>query len=262
MSKAWFRVVEPHSDIKQGNLDESVFAANLAEVAAGSGPEIYSDAATFFSKTFFTSGIKTIAKTVIRGLNGQQDAENRVMSLQTGFGGGKTHTLISLYHICKWGKKAAKSDTVSELLSYTGKPEFEKANIAVFTNTTNDPVQGRSADGITIRTLWGELAYQLGGKPAYEIIRPNDEARANPKGLFKKVLEQCKPALILIDELADYCVSASAVKVEGSTLSDQTISFMQELTQAVSESNNCVAIITLPRRALLRLGIPHRPIRY
>ncbi len=250
MSKAWFRVVEPHSDIKQGNLDESVFAANLAEVAAGSGPEIYSDAATFFSKTFFTSGIKTIAKTVIRGLNGQQDAENRVMSLQTGFGGGKTHTLISLYHICKWGKKAAKSDTVSELLSYTGKPEFEKANIAVFTNTTNDPVQGRSADGITIRTLWGELAYQLGGKPAYEIIRPNDEARANPKGLFKKVLEQCKPALILIDELADYCVSASAVKVEGSTLSDQTISFMQELTQAVSESNNCVAIITLPASAV------------
>jgi len=245
----WFRAVTPHLDIRQGRLDESVFAANLAEVALGGGREIYSNPVVFFSKTFFTSGIKSVAKTVIKGLNGTEEAENRVMSLQTGFGGGKTHTLISLYHICKWGKKAAESETVSELLNYTGKPEFESANIAVFTNTTNDPVQGRQVDGITIKTLWGELAYQLGGKSAYEIIRPNDEARANPKGLFRKVLEQCRPALILIDELADYCVSASAVKVESSTLSDQTISFMQELTQAVSESDNCVAIITLPASA-------------
>ena len=245
----WFRVVTPHLDIRQGRLDESVFAANLAEVALGGGREIYSNPVVFFSKTFFTSGLKSTAKTVIKGLNGTGEAENRVMSLQTGFGGGKTHTLISLYHLGKWGKKATESETVGELLNYTGQPQFENANIAVFTNTTNDPVQGRQVDGVTIRTLWGELAYQLGGKPAYEIIRPNDEARANPKGLFKKVLEQCRPALILIDELADYCVSASAVRVENSTLSDQTISFMQELTQAVSESNHCVAIITLPASA-------------
>src|ERR1700755_1352056 len=128
----WFRVVTPHLDIRQGRLDESVFAANLAEVALGGGRESYSNPGVFFSKTYFTSGIKTIARTVIKGLNGTEDAENRVMSLQTGFGGGKTRTLISLYHICKWGKKAAESESVSELLSYTGKPEFESANIAVF----------------------------------------------------------------------------------------------------------------------------------
>src|SRR5215213_1077359 len=245
----WFRVVTPHLDIRQGRLDESVFAANLAEVALGGGREIYSNPVVFFSKTYFTSGIKTIAKTVISGLNGTEDAENRVMSLQTGFGGGKTHTLISLYHICKWGKKAAESESVSELLNYTGKPEFENANIAVFTNTTNDPVQGRQVDGITISTLWGELAYQLGGKAAYEIIRKNDEQLISPAGLFKQVLIKAKPALILIDELADYCVKASGRKVGNSTLADQTISFMQELTQAVSESENCVAIITLPASA-------------
>ncbi len=242
----WFRVVTPHLDIRQGRLDESVFAANLAEVALGGGREIYSNPVVFFSKTFFTSGLKTIARTVVKGLNGTEDAENRVISLQTGFGGGKTHTLISLYHICKWGKQAAESETVAELLSYTGKPEFESANIAVFTNTTNDPVQGRQADGITIRTLWGELAYQLGGREAYEIVRPNDEQLISPAGLFKRVLEKARPALILIDELADYCVKASGQKVGSSTLADQTISFMQELTQAVSENENCVAIITLP----------------
>lgn len=244
--KPWFLVAQPHFDIKQGRLDESVFAANLAEVALGNGREIYKDPNTFFSKTYFTAGLKSVAKTVIKGLNGNEDAENRVISLQTGFGGGKTHTLISIYHLCNWGKKAVGSSFTKELLDYTGLPEFEKANIAVFTNTTNDPTQGRQVDGITIRTIWGEIAYQLGGLNAYNLIKENDEKLSAPKGLFKKVLEQCKPALILIDELADYCVSASAITVGHSSLSDQTISFMQEFTEAVAGTENCVAIITLP----------------
>ena len=244
--KPWFLVTQPHFDIKQGRLDESIFAANLAEVALGNGREIYKDPNTFFSKTYFTAGLKSVAKTVIKGLNGKEDAENRVISLQTGFGGGKTHTLISIYHLCKWGKKAGDSAFTKDLIGYTGLPEFESANIAVFTNTTNDPTQGRIIDGITIRTIWGEIAYQLGGIKAYNIIKENDEKLSAPKGLFKKVLEQCKPALILIDELADYCVSASAITVGKSSLADQTISFMQEFTEAIAATENCVAIITLP----------------
>ncbi len=243
----WFRVVAPHMDIKQGRLDESVFAANLAEVALGHGREIYSNPGVFFSKTYFTAGLKNVAKTVLKGLNGKEDAENRVISLQTGFGGGKTHTLISLYHLSKWGKNAINSNYTKDLLAYTGHPEFDSANIAVFTNTTNDPANGREPEeGVHIQTIWGELAYQLGGKAAYEIIRKNDEGLIAPAGLFKQVLAQCKPALILIDELADYCVKASARRAGSSSLADQTISFMQELTEAVSGTNNCVAVITLP----------------
>lgn len=243
----WFRMVTPHMDIKQGRLDESVFAANLAEVALGNGREIYSNPGVFFSKTYFTAGLKNVAKTVLKGLNGKEDAENRVISLQTGFGGGKTHTLISLYHLSKWGKNAIKSNYTKDLLTYTGNPEFDSANIAVFTNTTNDPANGRQTeDGVHIQTIWGELAYQLGGKAAYELVRNNDEQLIAPAGIFKQVLTQCKPALILVDELADYCVKASAKKAGNSSLADQTISFMQELTEAVSGTNNCVAVITLP----------------
>ena len=247
--KPWFKAVTPHKDIQDGHLDESIFAANLAEVAAGKGKEIYASPEMFFQKTYFTEGMKNIAKRVVLGLNGRQDAENRVISLQTGFGGGKTHTLISLYHLAKWGQKANNSDVVKELLVTTGKLEFSTANIAVFTNTTNDPAQGRKVDGLHLRTIWGELAYQLGGKDAYETIKVNDERLVAPKGLFKSVLEKCKPALILIDELADYCVGASAVKVESSNLSDQTVSFLQELTEAVSGTDNCVLIATLPASA-------------
>jgi hypothetical protein len=217
------------------------------EVALGNGREIYNNPVIFFSKTYFTAGLKSIAKTVLKGLNGKEDAENRVISLQTGFGGGKTHTLISLFHLCKWGKGATSSPFTQELLTFTGVPEFESANIAVFTNTTNDVSYGRTVEkGIHIQTLWGELAYQLGGSEGYEIIRKNDEDLTSPGGRFKQVLEKCKPALILIDELADYCVKASARKAGESSLADQTISFMQELTEAVAGTNNCVAVITLP----------------
>lgn len=245
----WFKNVKPFKDIQDGHLDESVFAANLAEVAAGTGREIYRSPELFFQKTYFTAGLKNIAKRVVQGLNGGQDADNRVISLQTGFGGGKTHTLISLYHLAKWGSKAVESEYTKDLISVTGKPTFKSANIAVFTNTTNDPAQGRKVEGATLRTIWGEIAWQLGGKEAYDIIRVNDEKLTAPKGLFKQVLEKCKPALILIDELADYCVSAATINVGVSNLSDQTVSFMQELTEAVSGSDNCVLIATLPASA-------------
>jgi hypothetical protein len=242
----WFNVIQPHFDIKNGQLDESVFAANLAEVSNGTGREVYKSAEMFFSKTYFTAGIRDIAKRVILGLNGGQDSQNRVISLQTGFGGGKTHTLISLYHIAKSGRKLVGNSKLNELFKQTGNPTFDSINVAVFTNTTNDPVQGRVLNGVQLNTIWGDIAYQLGGAQAYEIVKANDEQRANPKGLFKKVLEHCKPCLILIDELADYCVSASAVPVGGSNLKDQTISFMQELTEAVAGTDNCVLIATLP----------------
>lgn len=243
----WFKNVMPHLDIQKGILDESVFAANLAEVASGEGREVYRDPDTFFSKTYFTAGLKTIAKRVIKGLNGEEDAENRVISLQTGFGGGKTHSLITLFHLAALGQKAADpAYHTEELLAYAGEPKFSKANVAVFTNATNDPTQGRKVDGLHIHTLWGELAYQLGGREAYEIIRANDESLTAPAGLFRKVLEKTQPALILIDELADYCVKASARIVGGSTLSDQTISFIQELSEAIAGINHCVLVATLP----------------
>jgi len=241
---AWFNNVKPHLDIRQGNLDESVFAADLAEVSSGTGREVYNNQSIFFDKTFFTEGLTNIANRVIKGLNGNEDGENRVISLQTGFGGGKTHTLISLFHLAQAGKNIAANTKVSEKLSV--KPAFKKANIAVFTNATNDPTQGRKVDGIHIKTLWGELAYQLGGKDLYEKIRPNDEAQTAPKGLFLDILTSASPSLILIDELADYCVAASGVVVGGSTLSDQTISFMQEFTEAVAKVKDSVAVITLP----------------
>ncbi|MDX8340543.1 DUF499 domain-containing protein [Draconibacterium sp. IB214405] len=247
----WFMNVRPHEDIERGHLDESLFAANLGDVAMGKGRDIYQDPERFFEKTYFTSGLKNLARQVINGLNGNEEAENRVISLQTGFGGGKTHSLISLFHLIKEGKGIADWEFTNEIIGEIGVPKFENAKVAVFTESTNDPTQGRYVDGIHIQTIWGELAWQLGGKEAYEIVRPNDENRTCPLGsLFKKVLEISSPSLILVDELAHYCVAASGVAVGQTTLADQTIGFVQELTQSVSSTNNCVAVVTLPASPL------------
>jgi hypothetical protein len=244
--KSWFNVVRPHEDIRNGDLAEAVFAANLAEVAANRGPEVYRNEEIFFAKTYFTAGLRNLARQVIRALNGDPKAGNRVISLQTGFGGGKTHSLISLYHLAVLGEKANERPDLAELIAESGPATFDVANVAVFTNTTNDPAQGREVNGLHIRTLWGDLAYQLGGTKAYERIRKNDELRSAPKGKFKELLQDCAPALILLDELADYCVSASAIEVGGTDLSSQTVSFMQELTEAVAAVPGIVLVATLP----------------
>lgn len=243
----WFDVVTPHEDIRTGSLDESVFAANLNQVHLREGREVYSNAELFFKKTFFTGGLLSLAERVVKSLNGEQQGENRVLSLQTGFGGGKTHALISLYHVVTLGNKCNTTDGLQDLVNKTGQVTFSNANIAVFTNATNDPVQGREVEpGLRVKTIWGEIAYQLGGREAYERIRENDEKQTAPKGILSDILESCGPALILIDELADYCISASAVRVGDSNLSDQTISFVQELTEAIPSTDRVVLVATLP----------------
>ena len=190
----WFKNVIPHQDIKDGVLDESVFAADLAEVAAGSGRAVYRSAEMFFAKTYFTAGLRTICKRVVDGLNGKTDSGDRVVSLQTGFGGGKTHSLITLYHVAKQGKGLSAFPEAAELLKMTGPISFAGSNVAVFTNKTCDPTMGHKVGGVTLKTLWGEIAMQLGGKEAYALVAENDQKMTCPKGLFKQVLAKCSPA--------------------------------------------------------------------
>lgn len=246
----WFANVRPHSDIRNGVLDESVFAANINDVVNEAGPEVYLNAGQFFQKTFITNGLRDIANRVVHALNGEE-SENRVISLQTGFGGGKTHTLISLYHIAKAGKNIR--NVSNDVLSVDCEPTFGQgeAKVAVFTNNTCDVQNGREVEeGLTVYTLWGELAYQLGGKEAYDKIKLNDRERTAPSAMiFKSIVEQSAPSLILIDELADYCVKAAAKRVGDSNLFAQTNSFMQALTEVVASVPQTVMIATLPASA-------------
>jgi hypothetical protein len=247
---AWFNSILPQYDIRNGQLDESIFAANIEEVATGTAPVVYQDIVSFFDRTYVTDGMRELIRRVVQALNGKE-SQNRVISLQTGFGGGKTHSLISLYHVVKDSRTFRDMAAASSILEPEDMPKFDNARVAVFTQNTVSVVDGHQVDeGIITHTLWGELAYQLGGRDGYERVRRADEQRIAPTANdIKPVIEGATPALILIDELADYCAKASGLVVGGGTLFTQTNSFIQTLTEVVASIPKTVLICTLPASA-------------
>ena len=246
--KPWYAVATPHEDIRKGRLEEAVFAANIWAVVQGTAPEVYLDPEEFFGKTYMTTGIGTVLTRVSNALAGKSESGDRIISLQTAFGGGKTHTLVALWHLATHGDKLKNSPHAKDLgrVLENRFPE-QVRSVAVFTNASCDATQGRETpEGIHTHTLWGELAVQLGGKKLYEKIRANDETQRVPQGIFADVLREAAPCLILLDELADYCVGAAAVPVGDTTLADQTISFIQQLEEAVSQVPGSAVVATLP----------------
>jgi len=246
--KPWYAVATPHEDIREGRLAESVFAADIWAVVQETAPEVYLDPEEFYRKTFMASGLKSVLKRVASGLQPHGESGDRIISLQTAFGGGKTPHSRRLWHLAEHADVLRQSPDGASLREVLGhRLPNESCNVAVFTNQTCDATQGRTTpEGIHTNTLWGELAVQLGGKELYEKVRANDEARRVPQGLFVDILRQASPCLILIDELADYCVGAAAVPVGETTLADQTISFIQQLTEAVQQVPGAVVVATLP----------------
>ena len=247
---AWFNTIMPQYDIRNGQLDESIFAANIEEVATGTAPVVYQDIVSFFDRTYVTDGMRELIRRVVQALNGKE-SQNRVISLQTGFGGGKTHSLISLYHTVKYSRDFRNMEAARHILDPEDMPQFDDAKVAVFTQNTVSVVNGHQVeDGIVTHTLWGELAWQLGGREDYEHVRQADEQRIAPTAKdIKSVIEGATPALILIDELADYCAKASGLVVGGGTLFTQTNSFIQTLTEVVASIPRTVLICTLPASA-------------
>lgn len=247
--RPWYAVATPHEDIREGRLSEDVFAANLWSVVQGIAPEVYLDVEAFFAKTYLTGGLTNVLRKAARGLaGGTGSSGDRIVSLQTAFGGGKTHSLVALWHLAQSSATIRKSAACAEVAKALGDslPGKVKA-VAVFTNRTCDATQGREIpNGPRTRTLWGEIAYQLGGIDLYKKIEANDKAGTVPQGLFKDILSKVSPCLILLDEIADYCVGASGVSVGAVTLADQTVSFVQELTDAVQAVKGAVVVATLP----------------
>jgi len=195
-----------------------------------------------------TVGLSTILGRVAEALSVRADSGDRIISLQTAFGGGKTHTLVALWHMARHGEKLKHAPALAQIRQgLADRFPAKIQGVAVFTNATCDATQGRQTpEGIHTRTLWGELALQLGGAKLYEKVRPNDEAQRVPQGIFIDVLREASPCLILLDELADYCVGAAAVPVGDTSLADQTISFVQQITEAVQQVPGAVVVATLP----------------
>ncbi len=231
---SWWQVTTPHKDIREGKMSEAIFAADLGDVAYGKAPLEYQDASTFFQKTYLTKGLKNLVENVLSRLSGGKG--DPVIQLQTPFGGGKTHALLSLYHIIKHRKDIEHLPSISEL------PKAKNAKVAVFVGTHADAVSGK--------TPWGEVAEQLG---KYEIIKEHDKKRIAPgKERLREILEASGPTLILMDEILEYIVKANRTEKVEKITQGQTLAFLQEISEVVASSENCSLVITLPASILER----------
>jgi len=228
-----------------------MFAASLHAVESGSADRDYTDPERFFAKTFMTRSLENVLEGVLARLIGLAGRGAPVLRLETPFGGGKTHTMIALYHLVKHPEVAEATEIGERLRERLNIQRLPRdVRVAVLDGVALD-VRGRDVGGIRIQTFWGELAYRLGGKGFYEAIREADEARISPgQAVMKRMLSQAQPVLILMDEVLDYLTRARAIKVGDSNLMEQTASFLRALTAAVNDTPRAVLIVSLPASSL------------
>ncbi|GIV23748.1 MAG: hypothetical protein KatS3mg025_1407 [Bacteroidia bacterium] len=251
MSKPVWEVCEPHPDVFAREMDPARFAASLHAVQSGTADPDYVDPERFFGKTFMTRTLANVLEGVLGRLLGQPGRGASVLRLETPFGGGKTHTMVALYHLVRHPEAVEPTEAgqrLCERLQIQGLPRGVR--VVVLDGVALNP-HGREADGVKVFTLWGELAYGLGGKPFWEGLRSADEARIPPgQAVLAQLLRQAQPVLILMDEVMHYLAKARAVRVGDTNLSVQTIAFLRELTAAVGEVPQGVLVLSLPTSSL------------
>ena len=246
---SWTQVAAPNRDIRERRFDLGIFAIHLGEIASesGTGQPEYADPETFFDLTYITRGLRSQLILMMGRMSGRGGGAS-VVQLDTTFGGGKTHTLLAMYHLAKHGYALEDRDDVRSLTNEARLEEPPQAAVAVLDGSYLSPTSVRQTpEGLKLKTLWGEMAYQLGGAPAYEALRASDESMSAPgsRDITEMLRIVKKPVLILLDELLDYATKAAAVKVGRGYLVEQVQSFVKALTQAVDPQPNALVVLTL-----------------
>jgi predicted AAA+ superfamily ATPase len=242
--KPWREVITPHPDVASGRYQQAEFAADLWQVHQGEGSDEYKHPTEFFRRTFLTEGLSRLLTQSIRRLSGQ--GGDPVVELQTNFGGGKTHSELALYHLFS-GAAASDLPGVEELVKELGIPIPKNVKRAVFVGTQISPGKPhKKPDGTVIRTLWGEIAWQLGGKEGYKLVKEDDERATNPGDSLKELFNKYAPCLILIDEWVAYArqLHGSADLPAGTF--DTQFTFAQALSEAAKAAKQTLLVVSIP----------------
>lgn len=247
--KPWYKVVTPREDLREGKpLDASEFAVHLDQVRDGKAPSVYQKAEEFFERTFMTKGLTDLAAEVIRRLSGLTTETSAVFNMATQFGGGKTHALTLLYHLAHQGAKANDWKGVPNALKKAGVKKVPEAATAVFVGTEFDSLTGRGGtDGTPLRkTPWGEIAFQIGGKKAFDVVAEHDKQFMAPGGdVINKFLPDKEPCLILLDELMNYI---SRNRKGG--MATQLYDFLHNLSETARNRTHVVLAVSIPASEL------------
>ncbi len=251
--KPWREVVTPHKDVASGRYQQAEFAADLFQVYTGAGTPEYKDPVEFFRRTYLTESLKGMLIGAVRRLAGK--GGDPVVQLQTNFGGGKTHSMLALYHLFSGvaptelaGIDAVMKEAEATQLAPTRRVVLVGNKISAGNPTTK-------ADGTVVRTLWGELAWQLGGKKAFARIKADDEKATSPGDVLRELFIEYGPCLILIDEWVAYARQLHDQSDLPAGGFETQFTFAQVLTESAKLANNCLLVISLP--ASDTNGSPH-----
>jgi predicted AAA+ superfamily ATPase len=242
--RPWREIVTPHPDVASGRYQQAEFAADLWQVYIGEGTDEYKNPTEFFRRTFLTEGLKQLLKGAVQRLAGA--GGDPVIELQTNFGGGKTHSMLALYHLFS-GTAASDLPGSEVVLEGAGVQVPKGVRRAVLVGTKISPGQPhKKPDGTVVRTLWGEIAWQLGGKEGYKLVKQADETGSNPGDALREVFNKFSPCLILIDEWVAYARQLH----EGSSLPagtfDTQFTFAQTLSESAKGAKQTLLVVSIP----------------
>ena len=231
----WYKNATLRKEVREGrSFRPDEFAIALEQVVAGTAPKDYCDPVQFFSRTCFTVALKKHTGMVLRRLSGKTENTSPVLTLITQFGGGKTHTLTSLYHLAKVGADASNLPGVHELLKDANITKTVSARVGVFVGNAWDPVGGRE-------TPWIDMARQLAGDQGVAAL--GTAAREIPPGteaLSNVFAAADAPVLLLFDEVLNFVNRHR-------NMAESFHAFIQNLSVAVTGTTQAVAVISLPR---------------
>jgi predicted AAA+ superfamily ATPase len=254
--KAWREVVTPHADVASGHYQQAEFAADLWQVHLGEGTDEYRNPVEFFRRTYLTESLKRMLVGAVRRLAGR--GGDPVVQLQTNFGGGKTHSMLVLYHLFS-GIAPTELVGIDAVLAEAEAKTLPTARRVVLVGNKISPGNpSTKPDGTVIRTLWGELAWQLGGKKAFARIKADDEKATSPGDVLRELFNEYGPSLILIDEWVAY---ARQLHDQGDLPAggfETQFTFAQVLTESAKLVKNCLLVISLP--ASDTYGSPHSQV--
>ncbi|MEM9553677.1 MAG: Swt1 family HEPN domain-containing protein [Acidobacteriota bacterium] len=242
--KAWRDVVTPHRDVASGRYQQAEFAADLWQVHLDEGTDEYRQPVEFFRRTFLTDSLHKMLVSAVRRLTGE--GGDPVVQLQTNFGGGKTHSMLALYHLFSGASPSdlAGIDAILEEAEVEKLPPVRR--VVLVGNKISPGNPSTKDDGTVVRTLWGELAWQLGGREAFERLRADDEKATSPGDVLRELFKDFGPCLVLIDEWVAYArqLHDEADLPAGSF--ETQFSFAQVLTESAKLAPNCLLVVSLP----------------
>ncbi len=241
----WREVVAPHKDVTSGLHWQSEFVADLWKVHLGQSTADYGSPIEFFDRTLLVAGLSKLLTGAIRRLQGE--GGDPVVLIEANSGCGKTHALLALYHLFAgvgtWDLSGIDAILAKAKVSRLPQP----VKRAVLVGNKICPGHGVTKnDGTLVRTLWGELAWQLGGRAAFERIRSHDENASDPGDELYMLINDHAPCLILVDEWLPYMRQLhDEVDLPAGDL-ETHLSFARTLVGAARRTERCLLAVSLP----------------